>query len=169
MTALDVAVREFLACNRIVVAGVSRDGKQAANAIYRKLRASGRQVVATNPRADRVEGDPCYPSLRAIPGGADAVVVATPAAAVLDLVRECHDLGVRRVWLHRGLGAGSVAPEAVDFCREQGIIVIPGACPMMYLAPVDVAHRCVRTVLGWFGRLPKVDQISDDHNGKPRT
>jgi hypothetical protein len=81
MTALDLAVREFLACDRIAVAGVSRDGKQPANAIT----------------------------------------------------------------------------------------VIPGACPMMYLAPVDVAHRCVRTVLGWFGRLPKVEHTAADPTRKPRT
>lgn len=157
MTTLDQVVREFLTSERFAVAGVSRDSRQSANAIYRKLRASGRHVAATNPRTDSVEGDTCYPDLRAIPGGVDAVVVATPAAAALDVVRECAELGIRRVWLHRGLGAGSVAPEAVAFCREHGITVIPGACPMMYLAPVDVAHRCLHAVLGWFGKLPRVE------------
>jgi uncharacterized protein len=122
MTALEETVREFLASERIAVAGVSRDSRQPANAIYRKLRASGRRVAATNPRTERAEGDPCYPSLCAIPG--------------------------------------SVAPDAVAFCREHGITVIPGACPMMYLAPVDIPHRCVRTVLGWFGRLPHVERVS---------
>jgi uncharacterized protein len=157
MTSLDKAARDFLASGRIAVAGVSRDGRQPANAIYRKLRASGRRVVATNPRTETAEGDPCYPNLRAIPGGVDAVVVATPAAAALDVVRECGELGIRCVWLHRGIGAGSVAPDAVAFCREHGITVIPGACPMMYLAPVDLAHRCVRTVLGWCGKLPRIE------------
>ncbi len=156
MPTLDEAVHDFFACERFAVAGVSRDGKQPANAIYRKLRASGRRVAATNPRTEHAEGDPCCPSLRAIPGGVDAVVVATPAAAALDVVRECADLGVRHVWLHRGMGTGSVSAEAVAFCREHGITVIPGACPMMYLAPVDVAHRCMHTVLGWFGKLPRV-------------
>ncbi len=167
MSTLDEAVRDFLACERFAVAGVSRDGKQPANAIYRKLRASGRRVAATNPRTERVEGDPCYPNLRAIPDGVEAVVVATPAAAALDVVRECHHLGARHVWLHRGMGAGSVSPEAVAFCREHGMTVIPGACPMMYLAPVDLAHRCVRTVLGWFGKLPLVDHCGGAPHRKP--
>jgi uncharacterized protein len=169
MSSLDDTVREFLACERIAVAGVSRDSRQPANAIYRKLRASGRRVAATNPRAEQVEGDPCYANLRAVPGGVDAVVVAVPAAAALGVVLECRELGIRRVWLHRGMGAGSVAPEAVAFCREHGLAVIPGACPMMYLAPVDVAHRCMRMVLHWFGRLPHVEQSVTDPQRKPRS
>jgi uncharacterized protein len=158
MSALDDAVREFLASERIAVAGVSRDPRQAANAIYRKLRDSGRQVIALNPQAKLVEDDPCYPDLRSAPGRVDAVVVVTPAAAVLGVVQQCVERGIERIWLHRGLGAGSVTREAIEFCHAHGIRVIAGACPMMYLAPVDVAHRCVRTLLGWFGGLPKVER-----------
>ena len=41
MCALETVVREFLATPRIAVAGVSRDPQQAANLVYRKLKASG--------------------------------------------------------------------------------------------------------------------------------
>jgi predicted CoA-binding protein len=154
---LERAAQEFLACSRIAVAGVSRNRDQAANAIYRKLKGSGRTVFATNPRAAEIEGGPCYPSLAAIPGGVEAVVIATPAAAAAEVVRECQELGIRRVWMHRSLGKGSVAEEAVRLGREAGLTVIDGACPMMFCAPVDPAHRCLRTVLGWFGRLPRLE------------
>lgn len=156
MTTLAEAVHAFLASDRIAVAGVSRDPRQAANAIYRKLRSTGHNVVAVNPRADVVEGDPCYPTLRDVPGQVDAVVVVTPAGAALDVMRQCQECGVSRVWLHRGIGAGGVSAEAVAYGRERGLAVIPGACPMMYLAPVDLAHRCVHRVLGWLGKLPTV-------------
>lgn len=156
MNSLDQAVADFLSSPRIAVAGVSRDSRQAANAIYRKLKAAGHTVVATNPQATQVEGDPCHPTLRAIPGGVDAVVVATPPRAALEIVMECRDLEIRRVWLHRSFGQGSVSSEAVDFCRSNDIAVIPGACPMMYCPPVDLAHRCMHVCLGWFGRLPKI-------------
>jgi predicted CoA-binding protein len=156
MTNLQQAAREFLSCSRIAVAGVSRDRRQAANAIYRKLKTSGRAVFATNPKAERVEGDRCYPDLRSIPGGVEAVVVATPPDVAILVVRECRDLGVPRVWMHRSFGQGSVTDEAVRFCRENGIAVIAGACPLMFCHPVDLGHRCARTILGWFGRLPNV-------------
>jgi hypothetical protein len=156
MPTLDDAVREFLSSSRIAVAGVSRDPNFAANLIYRKLRSTGHPVVATNPRTERAEGDPCYPDLRSIPGGVEAVVIATPPQAALQVVQECRDLGIRRVWLHRSLGRGSVTDEAVRFGRENGMMIIAGACPMMFCQPVDFGHGCMRAVLGWLGRLPKV-------------
>jgi len=154
MPTLREAVASFLASDGIAVVGVSRDSRQAANAIYRKLRDSGRTVYAVNPRADTVEGDPCYPDVGAIPGDVEAAMIVTPPTATADVVRQCGERGIARVWMHRSLGQGSVSEEAVHLGRRHGIEVIAGACPMMYLEPVDVAHRCLRTVLGWFGRLP---------------
>lgn len=155
MNALQESVGEFLAAGKIAVVGVSRDPRHVGNAIYRKLRAKGVPVVAVNPQAPKVEGDPCYPDVASIPGGVEAVVVATPPATADAIVHECHEAGIRRVWLHGSFGSSSVPAGAVAFCREHGIRVIAGACPMMFVEPVDIGHRCARTVLGWIGRLPK--------------
>jgi predicted CoA-binding protein len=133
MNSLQEAAREFLAQKRIAVAGVSRDPRQPANAIYRRLREGGREVFAVNPNADRVEGDPCYPRLGAIPDGVDAVVIATRPAISEQIVQDCLAAGARR----------------------EGMLVIDGACPMMYLEPVDFFHKCARWVLGVTGRLPR--------------
>ena len=147
MSAVPALVADFLAQKRIVVAGVSRDGVQPANAVYRRLRRAGYDVAAVNPNAEVVEGDPCYPDLFSVPGLIDGVVVATPPEATDDLVAECVRLGVPRVWMHRAFGRGSVSQRAVDCCREHGIEVIPGGCPMMYCEPVDLGHRCMRWML----------------------
>ncbi len=148
------SIRQFLTAGRIAVSGVSRDPQQPANLIYRKLRGVRTDVVAVNPRAEQVEGDPCFPTLAAIPGGVDAVLVATAPAAGVEIVRQCQALGVRLVWFHRSFGAGSVSDEAVALCRASGIIPIVGGCPMMFVEPVDPAHRCFRWFLGVTGRLP---------------
>jgi predicted CoA-binding protein len=153
-TTLEKAVRDFLAQKRIAVAGVSRRSSEAANAIYKKLRGAGYQVFATNPKAEEVEGDPCYPDLASIPGGVDGVVVATPPAAAEEIVRQCRELGIPRVWMHRSFGEGSVSQPAVDYCRENGIAVIPGACPMMFCEPVDFGHKCIRFLLRMSGGMP---------------
>ena len=152
MVTLQDAARDFLAQRRIAVAGVSRKGDAAANGIYRKLRGAGYAVFAVTPNAGQVEGDPCFPSLGAIPGGVDAVVVATHPDQSPAVVREAAALGVRRVWLHRGIGAGSVSDEAVALGRALGLEMIPGSCPMMFLEPVDVAHRCARWLTHARGR-----------------
>ena len=153
---LEEAVREFLAHERIAVAGVSRtETTEAANAIYRKLRDSGYKVFAVNPHAEAVEGDSCYPDLAGIPGGVGAVVVVTRPDVTPGVVRQCVDLGIGHVWMHRSFGPGSVADEAVALCREHGITVIPGGCPMMFLSPVDLGHRCMRWLLSLTGGLPR--------------
>lgn len=154
MSTLKAAAAEFLAQRRIAVAGVSRETPDAANHIYRKLRAQGYEVFAVNPNAERVEGDVCYPTLASIPGAVDAVVIGTHPQVAASIVEECASLGIGRVWLHRGPGGGSWSEDAVRLCRERGIQLIDGACPMMFLAPVDFPHRCMCWVLGAFGKLP---------------
>lgn len=148
-------ISDFLAQKRIAVAGVSRSKDQAANVNYRKLRDRGYEVFAVNPRAEQVEGDPCYPSLAAIPGGVDAVLVATPPEGTVETVRECVALGIRRVWMHRSFGQGSVSERAASICHEHGVALIPGGCPMMFQQPVDLGHRCMRWLLRLTGGLPK--------------
>ncbi len=154
MARANAAVEDFLAQKRIAVAGVSRSKNEAANAVYRKLRGAGYEVFAVNPKAQEVEGDPCFPDLGSVPGGVDGVVIATHPAVSEQVARECAELGIRRVWMHRSFGQGSVSEEAIRVCRDNGISVIPGGCPLMFCAPVDIGHRCMRWVLGVTGRLP---------------
>jgi len=155
MSNLEALVADFLAQKKIAVAGVSRtESNSPANMIYRKLRGTGYRVFAVNPRADSVEGDPCFHDLRSLPEPADAAVLVAPAAAARALVEECSQAGISRVWMHRSFGEGSVAQDAVALCREKNIAVIPGGCPMMFCPPVDFGHKCVRWLLRLTKRLP---------------
>ena len=156
-TSLDIKVHDFLAQKRIAVAGVSRDdsGHPAANLIYRRLKKTGHDVFAVNPHMQAFEGDRCYPDVRSIPGGVDGVVIVTRPETTERIVRECGDAGIRRVWMHRGMGKGSsVAPQAVEYCRQHDITVIAGACPMMYGPGADFGHTCMRWILRLTGGLP---------------
>lgn len=148
------SVAAFLRGTRFAVAGVSRDKRHTANAVYRKLRDSGYQVVPVNPAAREVEGAPCYPDLASLPEPVDGVVAVTPPAAGVELVRQCAEAGIRRIWFHRSFGAGSVSEAAVAEARERGVACIAGGCPFMYCEPVDTAHRCMRWWLGRRQRVP---------------
>ena len=147
-------VADFLRGKRIAVAGVSRQPGQAANAVYRKLRDAGYDVLPVNPRASEVEGVQCYPDLASIHGAIDGVVVATHPDVSLELVRQCSEHGVPRVWFHRSFGQGSVSEAAVSECAARGVECIVGGCPLMYCAPVDFGHRCMRWWLRRQGRVP---------------
>ena len=147
-------VAEFLRGKRIAVAGVSREAGQAANAVYRKLRDAGYEALPVNPHASEVEGARCYPDLASIPGAIDGVVVATHPDVSVALVRQCGERGVPRVWLHRSFGQGSVSEAAIREAEARGIQCLVGGCPLMYCAPVDFGHRCMRWWLRRQGRVP---------------
>jgi uncharacterized protein len=156
-TTLETKVNDFLAQKRIAVAGVSRHHSHhpVGNLIYRRLKTSGHDVFPVNPHMQTFEGDRCYPDLRSIPGGVDGVVIITRPEVTQQIVRDCKEAGVRRVWMHRSMAAGSsVSPEAVEYCHQQDISVIAGACPMMYGDGVDFGHTCMRWIMGLTGGLP---------------
>jgi uncharacterized protein len=151
------AAAEFLANKRIAVTGVSRNpkGGHGSNIVYQRLRQRGYEVVAVNPNADTVEGDRCYPDLGSIPGGVDAVVIGTRPERAEATMRECAKLGIRRVWMHRGPGAGSVSEAAAEYGRQRGIRVIDGGCPLMFSPTADAGHKAMRLVFTLTGRVPR--------------
>ncbi len=147
---------DFLTQRRIAVVGVSRHpSEHGANAVYRRLKQRGYTVFAVNPKAKTVEGDRAYPDLRSIEGGVDAVVIGTAAKRAESIVRECKELGISRVWMHAGPAESSASAEAVDYCRANGIDVIPGGCPLMFGPTADVGHRCLRWWLERRGVVPR--------------
>jgi predicted CoA-binding protein len=150
------AASVFLSHRRVAVTGVSRSPKKhGANVVYRRLRESGYDVFAVNPNATVVEGDRCYPSLTAVPGGVDAVVVATGAERAQATMEECDELGIGHVWMHRGPGAGSLSPAAAAYGRAHGISVIDGGCPLMFDPTSDWGHKLMRAVLTATGNVPR--------------
>jgi uncharacterized protein len=149
------ATSEFLANKRVAVTGVSRSQKSdhGSNTVYRRLRERGYDVFAVNPNAAEVEGDPSYKDLGSIPGGVEAVVIGTRPERAEDTMRECADLGIKRVWMHRGPGAGSVSPTATRWGRDHGITVIDGGCPCMFGPTADFGHKVMRILFA--GHVPK--------------
>jgi uncharacterized protein len=154
MQRIEEAATAFLANKRVAVTGVSRTPKtHGSNNVYKRFRERGYEVFAVNPNADEVEGDRSYPDLRSIPGGVEAVVIGTRAELAEDTMRECADLGIKYVWMHRGPGAGSVSDAATSYGRQHGITVIDGGCPLMFAPTSDLGHRLMRLV--YARKVPK--------------
>ena len=149
------SVERFLGGRRVAVVGASDGKDNFGGTIYRELRSHGYEVVAVNPHADRVAGDPCVPDLASVPAPPvdGAVLVVHPDIAV-EAVRACIDLGIPRVWLFKGIGgAGAVSDEVVRLCEDNGIDVVAGACPLMFLEPVGWFHRVHRATRRLNGSL----------------
>ncbi|MBV6396370.1 MAG: hypothetical protein HFACDABA_01968 [Anaerolineales bacterium] len=160
MTNVNNLVRDFLAQKTIAVVGVSDRRDTGCNLAYRNFKDSGYRVFAVNPRLATYAGQPCYPSLRALPETPDAVFILANPQVADEIVRQCVELGVTRVWMHcmlgvqPGLAAGitSVSREAVEVCRANGIAVIPGTCPNQFLKP-NFAHAAMRRLWTLFGLM----------------
>jgi predicted CoA-binding protein len=156
MPTIKEAASEFLAHRRVAVTGVSRHPEShGSNIVYKRFRERGYEVFAVNPNADEVEGDRCYHDLRSIPGGVEAVVIGTRPEIAEETVRECADLGIEHVWMHRGPGGGSVSEAAADYGREHGITVIDGGCPCMFGTTADFGHKVMRAVFTLTGNVPR--------------
>jgi predicted CoA-binding protein len=156
MIPIKQAASEFLAHKRIAVTGVSRNPQgHGSNVVYQRLRDRGYQVFAINPHANEVEGDPCYHDLKSVPGGVEAVVIATSPEHAEATVRECVELGIGYVWMHRSVGGGSVSDAATEYGRQNGVTVIDGGCPLMFNPTADLGHKAMRFVFTRTGKVPK--------------
>ena len=144
-------INDFLAQQRLAVVGVSRAGRKFGNMAYRELRAKGYQVIPVNPRAETVEGDECFPSLKALPESVDGVLIVVPPAETENVVRDAAEAGIRRVWMQQGAESAS----AIQFCNQNGISTVHGECILMFAEPAPFFHRLHRWVWGLLGRLPK--------------
>jgi predicted CoA-binding protein len=150
------AATGFLTNRRIAVTGVSRNPQgHGSNIVYQRLRDRGYDVFAVNPNAETVEGDTCYRSLASIHGGVDAVVIGTRPDVAEETVRECADLGVKNVWMHRSVGTGSVSAAAAEYGRQHGITVIDGGCPLMFEPTADPGHKAMRFIFTVTGKVPR--------------
>jgi len=158
MSKLDILVQDFLAQKKVAIVGVSDKRESGCNLAYKNFKENGYQVYAVNPRMTTYDGTACYPDLKSIPEKPDAVFILTSPKTTEQIVQQCVELGIKQVWMHclmgtkPGLGAGmtSVSQDAVQMCRENGIAVIPGACPNQFLKP-DFGHALMRVMMRSIG------------------
>jgi predicted CoA-binding protein len=160
MAKIDDLVHDFLAQKVIAVVDVSDKRETGANRNYKTFKQRGYRVYAVNPRISTFDGARCYPDLKSIPEKPDAVFMLTSPKVTEQIVQQCVDLGIEHVWMHclmgtkSGLSAGSssVSASALEVCRANGIVVIPGSCPAQFLE-ADFGHSMMRRLWSLLGYL----------------
>jgi predicted CoA-binding protein len=137
-------IDDFLAHKRLAFVGASHDPNEFSASVYRELKRHGYQLHPVNPHAGEIDGDPCVASVDELPDDIEGAIVMVPADAAAAVVEACIERDIPRVWLHKGGGPSSVSDEAVVLCREHGIEVVDGACPMMFMEDAAWFHRVHR-------------------------
>lgn len=128
-------IERFLSVGAFAVVGASSNRDKYGNKVLRCYAQHGHPVVGVNPRADEIEGLPCYPSLRDVPGDPRAVSIVAPPAFAQQIVDDAVAAGIRHLWFQ----TGSEDQAAIRSAEEQGIEVIAyGPCLLVALGFQDV-------------------------------
>jgi predicted CoA-binding protein len=143
------AIQDFINGKRIAVVGVSRDKEKFGNTAFTELAARGYQVFAVHPSAQEIAGTPCYPSLTALRGQVDGVLVIIPPQSAVSVLREAAAIGLKNVWLQQG----AESPEVLALARDLGLNLVAKKCVLMYAPPVRSFHAWHRAFTRLFGKL----------------
>ena len=140
-------VARFLSGRRFALIGASEAASAFSSTVMAALEQHGYDVVPVNPRRPVINGGVrCQASVHDIAGTIDGAIIMVPSDAAEQAVRECIAAGITEVWLFRGVGQGSCSDAAAQACRDHGVGLVNGACPLMFLAPVRGVHRFHRGV-----------------------
>src|SRR5579875_1746395 len=91
MTVLRSSLDSLFHPQSVAVFGASARRGSVGNILMRNLLENpfGGVVFPINPKHQAVQGVHCYPNLAAVPEKVELAVIATPAATVPNLVRDC--------------------------------------------------------------------------------
>jgi predicted CoA-binding protein len=148
-------IQEFLGHKRLAVVGVSRNPQDFTRSLYQELQRREYDVVPVNPGVDEVAGSRCYAHVADIQPPVDGALLCTKPAVTGQVVRECQAAGIRRIWMYRAGGTGAVSEEAVRFCEANGMSVVAGECPFMFLPETAWFHRLHGFCRKLTGKYPK--------------
>ncbi len=149
-------IQEFLGQRRLAMVGVSHDPTDFSRALFREFRDRGYDIVGVNPEVKGdVDDQPCFGHVSEIYPAVGAALLMTSPEVTDIVVRDCAAAGIRRIWMYRGATKGAVSEAAVQYCEGEGMLVVPGECPFMFLPGAMWLHRLHGVVRKISGTFPK--------------
>ena len=147
-------IEDFLSQQRIAIVGVSRNPKDFSRTLLRELQSRGYNAIPVSPEVKSIDGEVCFSHLQDIHPAPDAAILMTSPGVTQQVVRDCAEAGVSKIWMYRaGTTGGSVSEEAIRFCESNAMAVVPGECPFMFLPATGWFHRVhgfIRKITGHY-------------------
>jgi uncharacterized protein len=134
-------VDDFLALRRIAFVGISTNPKAFSRGLWHELEKRGYEVVPVNSAVTELDGTPVHARIQDIQPPVQGALLMTAPKVTEQIVRDCAEVGIRSVWMYRSMGVGSVSQKAIEFCEANGISVVAGQCPYMFLPKSPVFHQ----------------------------
>jgi hypothetical protein len=98
----------------VAVVGASTDRRKFGNKALRAFAHQGYAVVAINPNAREVEGQPTYASVLDVPGEIDMATVYVRPEIGVRVMEELAAKNVPEVWLNPGADGPAVVARAAE-------------------------------------------------------
>lgn len=120
--------------NSVTLVGASDDVTRIGGRPLRYLRESGfaGAVYPVNPKRETVQGVKAFPSVAALPEAPDVAILAVPAAATVQAVRECAERGVKAAIV---FSAGFAETDEAGRAMQDEMVGIAHASGMRLLGP----------------------------------
>lgn len=158
------SIDAFLASRRVALVGASHDPAHFSRLVMRELLDHGVDVIPIHPTAKSIDGRRAYAHVREVADFVNGALIMTPAEKSAEVVEECGRAGIKRVWLHRGAGAGSVSEQAIRTAHRHELVLVAGRCPLMFLTPPSsFIHRAHAAMVRLSGRYPKSGSKQGGH------
>ena len=148
-------VDDFLALKRLAFVGISMNPKAFSRGLWHELLDRRYDVLPVNPATSELDGKPCYARVQDIQPPVEGALLITKPDVTEQVVKDCLEAGIKHVWMYKAAGRGSVSKAAVEFCEANGINVVAGQCPYMFLQGTPFFHKIHGTVKKITGSYPK--------------
>lgn len=110
------------------VIGANENPDKYGNMIYKKLKARGYKVYPVSPNYEVIDGDKCYPNLKALPEIPEVLdMVVSPKRGVA-VIEEAAELGIKDIWLQ----PGTFNNELLELIESKGLNSVQ-ACVLVAL------------------------------------
>lgn len=153
-------IQAFLDQKRVAIAGASNNKDNFGRSILTEFLKKEYEVYAVNPKCDSIEGRSCVPSVKELPPEVENLILAVPSKLTEEIVEQCIDSSIKRVWMIKGVGKGSYSEQAYLSCQQNQIEVVYGFCPLMFLG--EGMHKFHFWLRKKFTKLPEEYILSEN-------
>jgi predicted CoA-binding protein len=124
---MEELITEFINERVWAIVGASTDRAKYGYKIFHNLRGAGYIVYGVNPKGGEIGDQKLYPRLADLPEKPAVVDIVVPPKVTEGIVRQCAELGLKRVWMQ----PGAESEAAIQFCHENDLKVVYNTCAMI--------------------------------------
>ncbi|UCC16727.1 MAG: CoA-binding protein [Dehalococcoidales bacterium] len=113
-------IDEFMKQKIFAIVGATDNTEKFGYKIFKNLKDRGYEVYPVNPKLETLDGIPVYHTLLDIPVKVDVVDFVVPPTVTEEILKDCHKLGLKRIWLQ----PGAESEDAIKYCNDNGMTVL---------------------------------------------